>query len=396
MTKLYTTKEECCGCTACMNICKKQAISMESDIDGFMYPIVNNDLCVECGLCKTVCAFQNEPVTYTKPLATYAAANRNQSVLTLSASGGVFAALASVVFEKGGVVFGCAFNHDMVPEHICVDNLIDMKKLQGSKYVQSSINTTYAKSRKFLKEGRWVLFTGTPCQIAGLKSYLGKDYNTLITADLICHGVPSVALFKGYIKHLEAKLNGKVIDFKFREKSKGGGYLGKVFYEKNGVVRKKFIPSYISYYYSYFLKGDIFRENCYKCKYASGSRQGDFTMGDYWGIENAHPEINNRNGVSVLLVNSIKGMDIIENLTKLLTLTKSTFEQARVQNNQLRQPTVKSDRRELILKMWREGGYQALGDEYRKLNKKQLMVFRLKMLVPQSAKRLLKKLLRRV
>jgi coenzyme F420-reducing hydrogenase beta subunit len=368
---------------------------MKSDIDGFIYPIINNDLCVECGLCKTVCAFQHEPVTYAKPFATYAAVNKNQSVLTASASGGIFAALASVVFEKGGVVFGCAFNRDMVPEHICVDNLIDMKKLQGSKYVQSSINTTYAQTRKFLREGRWVLFTGTPCQIAGLKSYLGKDYNTLITADLICHGVPSVAFFKGYIKHLQAKLNGRVIDFKFRDKSKEWGLLGKVIYEKNGVMREKLIPPYTSYYYSYFLKGDIYRENCYECKYASGSRQGDFTIGDYWGVEKAHPEINNRNGVSVLLVNSEKGMMMIEKLKKFLTLTESTFEQASVQNRQLRQPTDKSDRRGVILKMWREGGYQALAYEYYKTNKKQLMVFRIKTLVPQSAKKKIKKLLGR-
>jgi len=395
MIELYTTKKECCGCAACMNICPKGAISMKPDIDGFIYPTIKDNLCVECGLCKTVCAFQNEPVIDKKPLATFASINKEQSILRYSASGGVFTALASIVFEKNGVVFGCALNSDMVPEHICVDNLTDMRRLQGSKYVQSSINTTYTDVKKYLKEGRWLLFTGTPCQIAGLKSYLGKDYYNLITADLVCHGVPSAAFFKGYIKLLEEKLQGKVIDFKFRDKSKGWGKLGKVVYEKNGVVRKKFIPPYSSYYYSYFLKGDISRENCYECKYASGSRQGDFTMGDYWGIEKAHPEIITENGVSVLLINSKKGMEMIGQLQKFLTLTESTFEQAKVQNGQLRQPTAKSERREGILKTWREGGYHAIADEYYKLNKKQLMVLRLKMMIPQSAKKSIKKLLGR-
>ncbi|MHB8077058.1 Coenzyme F420 hydrogenase/dehydrogenase, beta subunit C-terminal domain [Desulfosporosinus fructosivorans] len=388
---IYSNKKECCGCTACMSICPKQAITMQPDEDGFVYPTVNDDLCVECGLCRKVCAFQNVPVTPNVPLATYAAINRNQSVLAASASGGVFAALALIIFEKNGVIFGCAFNNNMEPEHICVDNPTNIKNLQGSKYVQSSINVTYADAKLYLEQGRVVLYTGTPCQIAGLKSYLSKDYENLITADIICHGVPSATFFKGYINHLESKLKGKVIDFKFRDKSNGWGLIGKAVYEKNGAVRQEFIAPITSYYYSYFLKGDIYRENCYECKYASANRQGDFTMGDYWGIEKAHPEIETRNGVSVLLVNSAKGMALIERLGNNLDLTKSTFEQAREQNGQLRQPTAKSYKREAILKTWREGGFQAVADGFYKSNKKQLMRFRIKMLVLQPVKQWMRK-----
>lgn len=395
MPELFKTKKDCCGCTACMCICPKQAITMKQDEDGFLYPKIDTSLCVECGLCKKVCTIQHVPTTNMEPLATYAAINKNQIVLSNSASGGIFGALASCVFERGGLVFGCAFNENMEPQHICVDNPSDMKKLQGSKYVQSNVNTAYAVVKEYLEEGKWVLFTGTPCQIAGLKSYLGKDYKNLITADLICHGVPSAAFFKGYIKQLEGKLKGKVIDFKFRDKFKGWSLMGKVIYEKNGKLREKLIFPFTSYYYSYFLNGDIYRENCYECKYASGSRQGDFTMGDYWGVEKAHPEIETKNGVSVLLINSGKGMELIGKLTELLTLTKSTFEQAKVQNMLLKKPTAKSNKRESILKMWHEGGYQALADEFYELNKKQILVFRIKMLVPQSAKIVLKKLLRR-
>jgi coenzyme F420-reducing hydrogenase beta subunit len=391
---LYERKDQCYGCAACMNICPKQAITMEADQDGFIYPVIN-DVCVQCGCCKKVCPFNNVPVDAHEPLATYAAVNRNPARLVTSASGGAFAALAAWVLEKGGVVFGCAFNGEMEPEHICIDQLADIKRVQGSKYVQSRIETTYTEAEKYLQAHRWVLFTGTPCQIAGLKSYLNQDYSNLITADLICHGVPSTAFFKGYIKHLAGKLEGKVIDFKFRDKSNGWGCTGKVVYEKNGKVREKFISSITSYYYSYFLKGDIYRESCYECKYAGGSRQGDFTMGDYWGVEKAHPEIETGQGVSVLLVNSEKGRTMMDKLAEFLSLTQSTFQQVRMQNGQLRQPIAKSDRREAILKMWREGGHQAVAAEYAELNQHQLRVFRMKQFVPQSARRLIKKLLGR-
>jgi coenzyme F420-reducing hydrogenase beta subunit len=176
------------------------------------------------------------------------------------------------------------------------------------------------------------------------------------------------------------------MDFKFRDKSRGWGHRGKVVYEKNNKILEKLILPGTSYYYNYFLKGYIYRESCYECQYACSSRQGDITMGDFWGVENAHPEIETKKGVSVLLVNSEKGMDLIGGLKKYLTLTKSTFEQARVQNSQLNRPTAKSNRREEILKTWREGGYRSVADEYYRMNKKQIALAKIKMLVPNSIK----------
>ncbi|MEA5092061.1 MAG: Coenzyme F420 hydrogenase/dehydrogenase, beta subunit C-terminal domain [Acidaminococcaceae bacterium] len=367
---------------------------MKPDEDGFVFPKINNDVCIECNLCKKVCAFKNAPVSANGPIATFAAINNDKNILSTSASGGIFGALASIVFGKNGVVFGCAYNEDMEPAHICVDNILDMGKIQGSKYVHSNIKTTYSLAKEYLKNGRYVLFTGTPCQIAGLKAYLCEDYDTLITADIICHGVPSADFFKGYIKYLEEKFKGKVIDFKFRDKAKGWGLMGKVIYEKGGEVHEKFITPINSYYYSYFLKGDVYRENCYECKYACVNREGDFTMGDYWGVEKVHTEIDTKNGVSVLLVNSEKGMKLINELTKYLDLTVSTLIQAQVQNGQLKNPTVKSCKREAILKTWREGGYQAVADDYYRLNKNKIMLFKIKMLIPTSIKKIIKKLLR--
>ncbi|MFR1707992.1 MAG: Coenzyme F420 hydrogenase/dehydrogenase, beta subunit C-terminal domain [Clostridium sp.] len=394
MITLYAEKKNCCGCSACMNICPKQAITMKPDVDGFIYPTINNDLCVECRLCKRVCAFQNEPVSDNEPIATYAAINKDKSVLEESTSGGIFGAIASIIFEKSGIVFGCAFNSAMESEHICINSILDMKKLQGSKYVQSNINNTYADVKKYLKEDVWVLFTGTPCQIAGLKSYLEKDYNKLITIDLICHGVPSKTFFEGYIRYLEEKLNGDIIDFKFRDKSKGWGHVEKVVYEKKGIIKYTNIQPFNSYYHSYFLKGDILRENCYECKYACSSREGDFTMGDYWGVEKCHPKIERENGISVLLINTSKGLMFIDELKKYLNLTESTFEQARKQNGQLNMPMAKSVRRDAILKTWHEGGYKAVAEEYYKENKNQIVLSRLKMLVPHSMRQLLKRMIK--
>lgn len=397
MITLYPDKHKCCGCTACKNICPKKAISMQKDDEGFFYPVIDNALCVECGKCQKICEFQNKTVSGKKPLFTYAAINKNFDTLENSSSGGVFAALAAIVLEKGGIVFGCAWNTEMEPEHICINNPEDMKKLQGSKYVQSNPKNTYTEAKQYLQGGKAVLYTGTPCQIAGLKSYLGKDYENLITADLICHGVPSADFFRGYKNWLEEKLNGKIESFKFRDKSKVGmGCVGKVTLQKNGKRHEEIIAPPFSSYYQFFLQGDIYRKCCYNCKYACSSRQGDFTMGDYWGIEKVHPEIDDRNGVSVLLVNSEKGLGLIDKLAEYLSLAESTFEKASVGNRNLLYPTNKSDRRGYILRIFSEGGFRSVDDYYRKTAGLKMVLYKMKAAVPVSIKKKIRKLLGRI
>ena len=389
MKRVYK-KKSCCGCEACANICPKQAITMEPDRYGFVYPVINNNLCIDCRLCKKVCAFQNIPVTSDVPMAVYAAVNRNKQIIKNSSSGGIFGALASIVLEKNGIVFGCAWNHDMNPEHICIDKLSDLSKLQGSKYVQSRINNTYIKVQEQLRNEKYVLFTGTPCQVAALKSFLGKDYDNLITADLICHGVPSQAFFNDYINHLEAKYNGKCIDINFRDKSNGWSLMVKLTYIKNSKKYEKKIPNSASYYYNYFLNGYIYRDSCYNCKYAGGTRQGDFTMGDYWGIEKHHPDIITKYGVSALLINNKKGMELCDKLMEYLELTPSTFEQVRENNGQLCQPIPMSSKREEILEIWINGGAEALARRFKVSNKEKILnVFRTYM--PYTIKEKVKK-----
>jgi coenzyme F420-reducing hydrogenase beta subunit len=392
MVTLFSDKNKCCACSACINICPTHAISLKPDEDGFVYPNIDETVCIECGLCNKVCAYQNVLVNNNLPLETYVAINKNEDILLSSSSGGVFGALASLVFERKGVVFGCAYNNDMEPKHICIDSSKDLGRIQGSKYVQSDINNSYSEVREYLKGNRWVLFTGTPCQIAGLKMFLGKDYYTLITADIICHGVPSSSFFKGYIKYLDSILGGEIVDIKFRDKSKGWGHTERVYYKQNGIIKDRLIQPFESYYHSYFLSGDILRENCYECKYACSSREGDFTMGDYWGIEKAHPEIKKESGVSVFLVNSQKGKLLVDELMNYFYLTKSDFSKARMQNGTLNKPTRNSVIREKILETWREGGHQAVATEYYKTYRKKIMIYRLKGIIPKAVKDGIKKI----
>ncbi len=413
MIKLYTHKYDCCGCTACVSICPRQAIIMKSDEDGFLYPVIDDSLCIECGLCKKVCIFQDNMknnFVSKEPLATYAAILKDMNILKNSASGGAFVALALYVLNNNGVVFGCTMSDNMQPEHICIDNISDIKKLQGSKYVQSNLKNTFIEAKRYLQENRQVLFTGTPCQIAGLKSYLGRDYDNLITADLICHGVPSPLFFNGYISWLENKLNASITELNFRDKTNGWGLTGKVIYKKNNIINEKPIYHIESYYYYYFLKGYIYRESCYECPYASSNRPGDFTIGDYWGIDKVHPEVDVKNGVSLILVNTKKGLQLIDEEDKIsnnidkfientklnsyIYLTKSNFEKARVYNGQLNYPISKSDKRDIILKIFREEGFQGVAKKYYVEMKKQIIVWKIKAIIPKPIKDLIKKILK--
>lgn len=231
-TTLFRDKAECCGCEACVNVCPKKAIHMQEDECGFRYPCVDEDLCVECGLCQKVCGYKYIE-EHNEPMSAHVACTLSTDIMQ-SASGGVFACLAQNIIEQGGIVYGVSMeliSDELVPMHIGVDKIEELVKLQGSKYVQSMIGDTYHQVKEQLLHGRKVLFSGTPCQVAGLKAYLGEmNKENLLLVDIICHGVPSVAFFQSYIKELEKKYKGKITSFKFRDKSSGWGLVGKATY----------------------------------------------------------------------------------------------------------------------------------------------------------------------
>ena len=300
-------KTRCMGCHACYNRCPVQAIEMVEDEKGFKYPQVNKEKCINCGLCERVCPILNQRKVKNTPKA-YAVKNKNEEVREKSSSGGMFSLLAEKVLQDGGVVFGVAFDENWQLKHIYVENIEDLQIFRGSKYLQSIVGETYSKLKDFLIEGRKVMYTGTPCQIEGLKSYLGKEYENLFTQDIICHGVPSPKVHERYLKYLRDKYKTKNIK-NIIHRTKINGW-------KNWCVNIKFDNSeYIKAheqdpYMQAFLRNTSLRESCYNCQFKKKHRISYITLADFWGIENIAPEMDDNKGTSLVIINSEKGKQI--------------------------------------------------------------------------------------
>ncbi len=375
---LYEDKKNCSGCGACLNVCPKQAISMVEDEYGFKYPQLDTDLCVNCGLCSKVCDFQNHVVELSDPLKVYAASALDNNLLKNSTSGGIFALLARQVLEMGGVIYGAAYVDDcdcISVKHIRVDNISDLYRLQGSKYVQSDIGRIYSSVKADLNNNKTVLFTGTPCQIAGLRGFLLIDYNNLFLIDIVCHGVPSVNMFKSMIHYYESKLKGHIVNFAFREKRRGwSDFFARIDVERNNKISSKYYYCKNMAYYQYFLNSDIYRENCYECKYACKKRVGDITLGDYWGIEQSHVDLLKdrkwekclKQGISCVLINSLKGQVLIDGIRESTLLEESSFDAASRGNGQLRESSPKSKIHDELLSRWFATDYRNIQNEYRR------------------------------
>jgi len=388
---LFDKKEECAACGACLNICPNSAIKMQEDEYGFIYPKINKDLCMGCGACKRVCAFQNGKVT-NSPIECFAAVSKNKDLALKSASAGIFSAIATKVLSDGGVVFGAAFDNEWNVSHIKVENLRELPLLQGSKYVHSDTKYTFREAKKYLDTGKKVVYSGTPCQIDGFKKYLGKDYENLLTIDIVCHGVPSNRMFKDYIRLLEAKNGGKIDSFTFRDKSLGWGKNGSVIIDGKKI---KLWQSDSSYLY-YFSKASIFRENCYKCKYAGSHRPADLTIGDYWGIEKQHPGYIGKNGwnesegISLIVANTNKGLSKLKATESYIDYKESDFEKIALGNAQLQRPSVSLNRDE-VLDLYIDGGWEAVDKRFNNSIGLHRYSSQLKALLPKKIKRVLKR-----
>lgn len=318
-------KRDCCGCHACMSICPKSCISMRADEEGFLYPLVDEQACINCGLCEKVCPVinQSEP---RNPIEVYAAKCSDEEIRRESSSGGVFTAFAERVISDGGVVFGAKFDKEWRVIHAWTDTIEGLAQFRGSKYVQSCIGNAYKEAEQFLQQGREVLFTGTPCQVAGLKKYLRKEYDNLTTIDVVCHGVPSPLVWQEYLKGLECakRTDGKntvssslndvsiIADISFRDKTMGWkkfgfkiGYVASKATENSvskSVVEYHIEPFYENLYMKGFLRNLYLRPSCYNCAAKSGRSGSDLTIADFWGVERNHPELNDERGVSAMLV----------------------------------------------------------------------------------------------
>lgn len=393
---LFSDKKDCCSCGACLNICSHHAISMHEDDNGFLYPHINPEVCVNCGLCKAVCNFQSHNVEHT-PIQTFAAIGKDTQLTRKSTSGGIFASIAKEFIEAGGHVCGASFDEKWNVKHIVISSASELGKLQGSKYLQSCTGTVYSDVKKLLVKGEKVLFSGTPCQVDGLYGYLRKPYENLVTIDIVCHGVPNSKMFHDYLEYLEKKNNGSIISFVFRDKDLGWGCHGRVTFDTpNGLVERKQWESSTSYIH-YFRGGWIYRENCYHCKYACEHRPADITLGDFWGIEKAHPEYlgkggwNEEDGISLVVANTNKGLEVIMNSKNVVEYRPSTFEKASARNGNLKHPTEMPKGRQQLFENYKTKGWPALEEDFARLGWRKYTT-QIKMLLPKWLKRNLKRI----
>lgn len=335
-------KSKCCGCHACFNICPKNAIEMIQDEKGFYYPKVLKEKCVNCGLCNKVCPILARVEITNSPKA-FAVYSKDEEIRKQSSSGGVFSLIAEKILEQNGVVFGAQFDEKFKVIHTYIEKKEDLEQLRGSKYVQSQINDTYKKAEEFLKQDRFVLFTGTPCQIEGLKQYLRKDYEKLYTQDLICHGVPSPIVWEKYLEYrnkMDKEVPNKI---SFRNKDNGWKIFNMKFEYHNKTYKEN---QHKDIFMQAFLKNVSLRDSCYNCSFKKKNRVSDITLADFWGIQNILPEMDDDKGTSLVIVNSEKGNEIFENIKEKVIFQEVDFETAIKYNKSMTESVKENGKRE--------------------------------------------------
>ncbi|PWK92656.1 Coenzyme F420 hydrogenase/dehydrogenase, beta subunit C-terminal domain [Hallerella porci] len=341
---LKVDQKQCYSCRSCEQSCPKHAISMVENKEGFFYPVVN-DSCIDCGICLSRCPSHMEISDSTYKQKINIAYLKDQKKIMDSSSGGLFAAIAEYIIDNGGVTFGAVFDEKLKLSQKIARNYDELKKQKGSKYLESSTGDSFSKTKQCLDEGLVVLYSGTPCQIAGLKHFLKKDYDNLLTIDLICHGVPSQKLFDKYITWLENRWNEKIIYYGFRDKDMcGWSHIGKA-KTKSKVHR---IDGACDPYYSSFSRCETYRESCYTCKFASLKRPADLTIGDFYEIQKVNPTLMNDNGVSICLINSSKGETYFSQIASKLNLLSIKVDGVLEDKQNLFRPYERADKRDFV------------------------------------------------
>lgn len=323
-----TQKQDCCGCNACAQICPKQCITMQEDNEGFLYPRVDTENCIDCHLCERICPVSNHGMER-KPLKVYAAINKDEEVRKQSSSGGIFTALAEQVIKQGGVVFGARFDEQWQVKHDYTETMEGLAAFRGSKYVQSQIGNSYQEAEQFLKVGRKVLFSGTPCQIAGLRNYLRKEYDNLLAIDFICHGVPSPMVWRRYLKEEVARQCDRknsvlshpiheedvlVEGISFRDKTMGWKKFSfaLTLSTTNGSGDKiqfcSCSPMTKNEYLRGFMSNVYLRPSCYSCAFKCLKSKSDITLGDFWSIRLYNKQLDDNQGLSLMLLNNNRGL----------------------------------------------------------------------------------------
>lgn len=355
-----TNKADCCGCTACASVCAHKAISMEPDALGFLYPKVNKEKCIDCGLCEKVCAFHSN---YDRTLnlqepKVYAARHKNMHEIETSRSGAAFIAISDYVLEQGGVVYGVGYTDHFRVVHKRATTKDERNEFKGSKYVQSDLRNIFPQVKEDLKQGLTVLFSGTPCQTAGLSSYIGRRLREkLILVDIVCHGVPSPYIWKDYLNYLEKKQGTKVLEVNFRNKQKFGWASH---YESYKFPQKIEVKTDFTYlFYSHIM----LRDSCGKCYYTNTIRPSDITIGDFWGWEKTDAQFNQDNkGCSLVFINTVQGDNIFNLIKQDLNIVPAHLKNSLQPN--LQHPSMIHPKRERFEKDYQRKGFEYVLKKY--------------------------------
>lgn len=353
----------CTGCHACASICPKKCIVMKDAGEGFLFPVIDLESCVQCGRCKNVCPVLHEQKKSTHTQA-FAMKSRDENERKNSTSGGVFSLIAKRVIDEGGIVYGAAYDENFSVRHISVEDDGRLTFLQGAKYVQSTIGTTFMEIEKELKRGRQVLFSGTPCQCVGLKAFLGKEYDNLLTVDLICHGVPSPKVWQTYIDYRSGKENNGKRPVKINMRSKASGwskYSAEFDYGEGNITR---VQNNQDLFIRAFIGNICLRGSCSDCAAKGVERCTDLTLGDYWGVWNQHPEFDDNKGVSIVFVHSEKGKNALQRAAENAEWFEVSVEDAYKENTSLMVSSKAHEKREDFLVKVVEGNFEEVVREY--------------------------------
>ena len=339
-------KAKCCGCTACVNACPVQCIVMRRDREeGFDYPVANPDRCIGCGKCESVCPVLNQSEAH-EPTSAYAV--RCEEHVSESSSGGVFPALAKSVIDEGGVVFGAVMENDFIVGHTEAETMEQVQRMRGTKYVQSDPYSSYWDAREYLKAGRKVLFTGTPCQVAGLKHFLGGDHEGLLTVDTACHGVPGPGLWEMYINSLQTRAKKKIQTVNFRDKARSWRHYDFVCAGADA-AKVMAVQATDDPYIALFMQDMTLRPSCYACPARGGRSGSDLTLADLWSVAKTVPALDDDRGVSGVLVNTDKGREYMSR-TKAEVMLELPVEAVKAENGGFAETVAVPEKRDEFFK----------------------------------------------
>lgn len=334
----------CCGCSACASICPTHCIKLVEDQKGFLYPKVEAEKCINCGKCDNICPVLSRKLGLVSKKEAYAALTKDEHVRELSSSGGIFYELSQQTLKDGGVVFGATCIDGLKVVHQKIEKGEEIIKLCGSKYSQSDTSSIFEQVKRELSTGRKVLFSGTPCQVAGLSSFLNKPYENLILVDLICHGVPSPLIWKKYVDYIGKKTGSTAKEVYFREKSTGWRTFSLKIEFQNG--EQYLNKARDDAYFKAFLNNLNLRPSCYDCKFKGEKRYSDITIGDFWGIERVAQKLDDNKGTSLVIINTEKGKDIFDTINSQIYSLKVDFNSSISGNSAYSKSVYKNKRRE--------------------------------------------------